>query len=110
MLKMDLEYKKGILFVKLEGILNNKTSNKIYNYLIPVLKKHQIKYVVYNLAKLKDISESGIDAILMCKCIMKKYKGIIYLCKVNKKVAYKCIRLHLKTIAKEGDIINKVKV
>ena len=43
MLKMDLEFSKGILFVRLKGILNRKTSYKINNYLNPVLKKHKIK-------------------------------------------------------------------
>lgn len=48
MLKMDLEFNKGILFVRLKGKLLRKNSYKINNYLNPVLKKHKIKYLVYN--------------------------------------------------------------
>ena len=48
MLKMNLEYDKGILFVRLDGVLNRSTSYKVNNYLVPVLLKHKIKYLVYN--------------------------------------------------------------
>lgn len=48
MFKLELEYKNGILFARLKGILNRKNSYKINNYLNPVIKKHEIKYLVYN--------------------------------------------------------------
>lgn len=48
MFKMELEYKNGILFARLKGILNRKNSYKINNYLNPVLKKHNIKCEVVN--------------------------------------------------------------
>ena len=32
MLKMNLEYDKGILFVRLDGVLNRSTSYKVNNY------------------------------------------------------------------------------
>lgn len=96
MLKMDLEYEKGILFVRLNGNLNNRNIYKINNYLVPVIKKHQIKFVIYNLANLKSISESGIDAILNTKCTLKKHHGKIYLCEVNEALELKLKRLHIK--------------
>ena len=96
MLKMDLEYEKGILFIRLNGTLNAKNNYKINNYLVPVIKKHQIKNVIFNLKNLKSISESGIDAILNTKCTIKKNKGKIYLCEVNNNLVLKLKRLHIK--------------
>ena len=41
MFKLELEYKNGILFARLKGILNRKNSYKINNYLNPVIKKQK---------------------------------------------------------------------
>ena len=49
MLKMDMEYSKGILFVRLDGFLNRKTTYKINKYLLAILLDNKIKYLVYNL-------------------------------------------------------------
>ena len=37
MLKMDLEYEGGILFIRLKGMLNRRNNHKINNYLVPIL-------------------------------------------------------------------------
>ena len=96
MLKMDLEYKSGILIVRLEGMLSRKNNYKINNYIMPILIKHKIKYIVYNLNKLKGIDESGVDAILNTKCETKKNQGTIYLCEVRKELFSKLKRLRIK--------------
>ena len=104
MLKMDLEYQKGILFIRLDGNLNRKNSYKINNYLVPVITKHKIKYVIYNLDKLKSIDESGIDALLNTKCKVRKNKGKIFLCKVNNDISWKLKRLRIKILSSEKTI------
>jgi len=38
MLKINLEYRKGILFVRLKGNLNANTSKKFLEYAIPIIK------------------------------------------------------------------------
>lgn len=82
MLKMDMEYNHGILFIRLDGILNRSTSYKLNNYLVPVILKHKIKYLVYNLFLLEEIDEAGIDAILNTKCAVKTNKGKLYVCEI----------------------------
>lgn len=75
MLKMDMEYDQGILFVKLKGTLNGKNSYKINNYLNPLIKKHNIRILVYDLLELEDIKGDGIHAILNSKYYIKCNKG-----------------------------------
>lgn len=104
MLKMDLEYNKGILFVRLKGILNKKNSYKIYNYLNPIIKKHQIEYLVYNLFYLEDIDDSGIDSIVNSKIEIKKNNGKILFCEVNNKIKKKLIGLRIKQIESEQSV------
>jgi len=110
MLKMDLEYEEGILFVRLRGVLNKRVNYKINNYLIPVLSKHKIKYVIYNLSNLKSIDESGIDAILHTKCTVRKNKGKIYLCEAKKEISLKLKRLHIKETSSELTALKMIEV
>ncbi|MBQ6840637.1 MAG: STAS domain-containing protein [Bacilli bacterium] len=110
MLKMDLEYSRGILFVRLDGKLNRTTTYKINNYLVPVLLKHKIKYLVYNLYNLHDIDEEGIDAILNTKYAIKTNKGLIYLCEVNKSLSKKIHKLHIKKTETELSAFKVIEV
>ena len=110
MLKMDLEYVQGILFVRLNGKLCKKNIYKVFYYLNPMIKKHNIKYLVYNLQDLTGIDETGIDAILSTKCTIKKQKGKIYLCKVNKAIILNLKRLHIKNISSEETALKMIEV
>lgn len=110
MLKMDLEYNGGILFVRLNGILNRKSSYKINCYLNPVLKKHKIKYLVYNLFFLQDIDESGIDAITNTKVEIKENRGTIAICEVSEKIRNKLKRLKITKIENESEAFKLIEV
>ena len=107
---MDLEYKSKILFIRLDGKLVRRTIYKINNYIMPVLIKHKIKYVVYNLKNLKSIDEQGIDAILNTKCQIKKNKGKIYLCEVKNEISKKIKRLRILNVDNEMTAYLKIEV
>ena len=110
MLIMDLEYNKGILFVRLKGNLNRRSSYKLNNYLVPVLLKHKIKYLVYNLYELKNVDEAGIDAMLNTKCAIKSNKGKICLCEVSNEIKKLIKRLHIKSVEDERKVFELIKV
>lgn len=110
MLRMDLEYNQGILFVRLKGELNKKSCFKVNNYLIPVLVKHKVKYLVYNLYLLDGIDEVGIDALLNTKCAIKQNKGTIVMCEVNRKFKEQLKRLNIKKIENERIALNLIEV
>ncbi|MDD2504874.1 MAG: STAS domain-containing protein [Bacilli bacterium] len=59
MLKINLEFRKGVLFIRLKGELTKSTVNSLNKYLIPVIIKHGIKYIVYNLGAIKVIDDFG---------------------------------------------------
>ncbi|MBE6155137.1 MAG: STAS domain-containing protein [Firmicutes bacterium] len=107
---MDLEYNKGILFVRLDGYLNRNTTYKINNYLVPVLIKHKIKYLVYNFYNLYDIDEDGLDAILNTKYAIKTNRGLIYLCEVNELVNKKIHKLHIRKTENELSAFHVIEV
>lgn len=110
MFKLELEYKNGILFARLKGILNRKNSYKINNYLNPVIKKHNIKYLVYNFEVLEMIDNSGIDAIKNSKYFVKCNKGVVKVCGVCGAQEYLCKYLKLVKVKSEIDACMEMEV
>lgn len=101
MLKVDMEYEKSILYVRLSGTLDRKVCYKINNYIVPVVLKHKIKYLVFNLLELKDIDGSGLDSLLNTKCAIKSNKGKICLCEVSDQLRQKIKGLRMKIASNE---------
>lgn len=101
MLKVDMEYEKGILYVRLNGVLDRKACYKINNYIVPVVLKHKIKYLVFNLFLLKDIDEAGLDSLLNTKCAIRSNKGKICLCEVSDEMKIKIKRLRMQVASNE---------
>ncbi len=64
MLKINMEYRKGILFVRLKGNLNANTAPKFEDYAIPIIKDYGIRYVVYNLSELVSLDSRGESALI----------------------------------------------
>lgn len=110
MFKMELEYKKGVLFARLKGTLNRRGSFKINNYLNSVIKKHNIKYLVYNFKDLKMIDEVGVNAIINSKRKIKENKGTIKVCNTFGYFEYLRKYLKLKKIDNELEVYREMEV
>ena len=110
MLKIDMEYFKKILFVRLKGNLNYKTCYKINNFLVPMIKKHHIKYLVYNADDLYNVDNAGINSLINTKYSIKNNKGLVWACSNNKNIKNIFINLKIPNIKKENDAFKKVEV
>lgn len=110
MFHMDLEYNKGILFVRLRGSLSRKGSYKLNNYLVPVILKHKIKFLVYNLFDVTSIDEAGMDAILNTKCAIRANKGKIFLCEVPTEFSKDIRKLRIKETSSELTALDLIRV
>lgn len=64
-LNINMEYKSGVLFVRLIGSLNELTANKLSNTLIPIIVSKGIKNLVYNFSELNSIDEVGSKTLLL---------------------------------------------
>ena len=71
MLKVLMEFRKGVLFVRLYGILNKDTVDTFEKEVKEVIIKSGIKYVVLNISNLREIK--GLRKIL------KKTSGEFFL-------------------------------
>jgi anti-anti-sigma factor len=75
MLKINMEYRKGILFIRLKGELTKYTYKSLNNYLISVIKNQGIKYIVFNLAYINLIDNYGKASLKMIIDEVKKNHG-----------------------------------
>ncbi len=99
MLKIDMEFKKGILFIRLDGSLNKRNIEKFSNEVIPVILKHGLKYVVVNLDKVNTIDVNGIESLMELNEIVSNLNGKTTLCSLTSK--------DVKTKLKESDYNDK---
>ena len=89
MLNIDIEYKRGILFVRLDGILNEKTSCILEDVLKSVVHKAGIKYVLINFEKLYELDKSVISTIIKSYNECLKDNGKLMICGCNNVIKLK---------------------
>ena len=88
MLDIDMEFKQGILVVRLLGILNGDTSYRLKEDLELVIKDNGIKYVLLNLKKLSFIDKYGLEVIKKSYEEIVKNNGKLIICGINKLFDY----------------------
>lgn len=79
MLDVSLEFRKGILFIRLFGELNDENINIFKNKVKDVIMLAGIKHVVLNINNLNSISKEGIKQIKNLRKIVKKMDGDFFL-------------------------------
>ena len=107
MLKIIMEFRKGILFVRLYGKLIKDTTLEFQNEVIARIQKNGIHTVVVNI--------EGMNSLLYCYESCKKNKGTALLCGETKDtIKYRLdkgrIFNYMSQIKSELDALNKIKV
>ena len=88
MLDISMEFKKGILFVRLKGIINGDTVSYLDDNLTNIVKDNGIKYLLINFDNIDYIDEYGIDVIRKNYNIINENKGKLILCGMHKILSY----------------------
>ncbi len=70
-LKMNFEFRKGLLFIRLKGILNKETSKELSRSLDRFIYQQGVKYFVINLESLEYLDKDGLETI------QKKYEDMV---------------------------------
>lgn len=79
MLNVLMEFRKGILFVRLTGIFSDSDIDKFNKDVKEVILESGIRYVVFNVKDLEDISKEGIKMIKNLRKIINKDNGEFFL-------------------------------
>lgn len=80
MLKVNTEFRKGIMFVRIKGNLNKDNINILLDY-------EDFKYVVFNLDNLLSIDSDAINYIIDYNSKIKKDNGKLIICEKNSNLA-----------------------
>ncbi len=80
MLDIEIESKRGILFVRLSGNLERTSVDKLNREVINLLKQVGIKNIVFNLKELQTIDKYGINALLNSLKICENNHGKSFIC------------------------------
>lgn len=63
MFETNIEYKKGVLFIRISGSLDKINSYKLKREIIPLILKNGFKYVVLNLNEVNVLDDYGIEVL-----------------------------------------------
>lgn len=103
MLDINIEIRKGIMFVRIDGELSKKTISKWNDDVKNLMIDNGIKNIVFNVENLKKLDNKGINSLLYSYEICKNNNGVTLLCGVNDYIKSKINRSHLLKYMKEVD-------
>lgn len=83
MLDINMEFRKGILFIRLKGALNVKTINKLEKEVTELVSENGIRNLVFNLEEVNNIDVKGIDALLKNYKLCKQNDGKTLICNLD---------------------------
>ncbi len=84
----DIEFRKGILFVRIKGILVGNKVRKFESEVIPILLGLEAKNVTLNLYDVKLIDKRGLDSIIkLSELVNNKNKGKLAICEINENIS-----------------------
>lgn len=83
LLEVNSECRKGIFFVRLNGILTKETVKILREEITNLVIDNEIRNIVFNLSELKKIDTKGISELYYNFELCKKNKGISLICGIN---------------------------
>lgn len=86
MLEISLEFRKGILFVRLIGELKKETISLLQTEVTDMVLCNGIQYIVFNIGELTHIDMKGMSALLYHYEICKNRKGNCYICNIPSEI------------------------
>lgn len=83
MLNINLEFTRGMLFVRLDGILDSNTYTKLSDCLDKMIYEKGIKYLVINLENLSYVDNCGLKTIIDRYFDAALHDGKLIICGYN---------------------------
>jgi len=87
LLSVQVVIKKLVLYVRLDGELDQYTVDGLRTRIVELMEKYQIKYLVINCEQLRFMDSSGVGFIIGRYNRLKKEQGAIVLCSLNEHIS-----------------------
>lgn len=104
MLKITMEFRRGILFIRLKGKLIQSESMKFKKIVIDRIKEKGIRSVVFNISDLKEIDLKGIHNLFYTYELCHQNQGKVLICKLYDSPVFE--KLKKKRLFQYVDVIN----
>lgn len=85
-LSVNFYLKNNTVFIRLIGEMDQDTVGNLRDKLIDLIKKHNIKHVVFNLGKLDFMDSTGIGIIIGRYNQLRSIGGRVVLCNISRNV------------------------
>lgn len=109
-----LEYRKGILFIRVIGKLVNKEVRELEEKVNQIVRDNEIKNIVINMKYLEEIDIKGINVLYYIYELSNKNNGTVLISDLNIPVKNKLKRSrifnYIVEISSELDAFNLIKI
>lgn len=85
-MRINTEYRGGILFVRLTGQLTKNTVNKLNKKVSFIVSNNGIRNIVFNVSKVSKIDYKGVHTLLYNYELATKNDGRVFICGVGEKI------------------------
>lgn len=96
MLDIDIEFRKGVLFIRLKGKLIESTKDILKDEVISLINGSGITNIVINLDNIDSIDEEGLNMIYLLKKIIESKNGSLVICNTPITIEKKLIHNKMK--------------
>lgn len=83
MLDINFEFRRGVLFIRLQGCLVKNTIKEFDSCVTTLIRDNGIRNVVFNVSELSRIDLKGISRLFYNYELCKKNRGVSLLCCVD---------------------------
>lgn len=109
MLKIDMEFRKGILFIRLNGELIKSTISKFHKEVTKMIQDNGIRNIVFNISNLKSIDQAGLEAIYKNYTLTNLNDGQTFIC--DDKIAFDRIKSRfIRTITRISNELDAIEL
>ena len=86
LLNVQMLIKKNILYVRLDGELDQHTVDNLRVRVTELIDKYRIRYLVLNFNKLNFMDSSGVGFIIGRYNVLKRERGKLFWCSLNENI------------------------
>ena len=101
MLYINIEYRKGILFIRLEGNLVKNTTQELKEKINYLIKENGIQNVLINLEHIKKIDQKGLNILLYSYELCRNNNGKLFICGIKEEIKLKIKKKNILKYLKE---------
>lgn len=108
MLKMNTEFRKGVLFIRLIGNLTKDNYLKKEKEVTSLRENIGLKYIVINLDEITSVDLNCLNDLINYYQDIKNNNEILFICEQKKVLSTKLLKNQIPSINKEIEVFNLI--